>query len=78
MDSALPVASDQDTLLERRISNYLFQRSRPSLRKVEVEADNGWVTLRGRVQTFYEKQLCICSCQRVAGVVRLIDCLEVG
>ena len=69
--------SEADSLLVKRISNYLFQRSRPSLRSVKVEADNGSVTIRGRVESFYEKQLCICSCQRVAGVVRLIDRLEV-
>ena len=69
---------DNDLLLENRIAQYLFDRSRPSLQSVSIEANRGQVTLRGRVKTFYEKQLCICSCQRVAGVIRLIDQLEVS
>ena len=66
---------DED--LQQRVVSYLFDRQRPSLRKISVNVDNGTVTLTGKLESFYEKQLCISSCQRVAGVIRLIDRLDV-
>ena len=65
-----------DRDLERRVANYLLGYKMPALRRIDVEANNGTVILRGRVSTFYQKQLCIHCARRVAGVVRLID--EVG
>lgn len=67
--------ADRD--LERRVTNFLAGRHVPGLRHVEVEAHNGTVTLRGRVRTFYEKQLCQDCCRRVAGVVQFIDDVDV-
>jgi len=64
--------------LERRVVNFLAQKHRASLRAVSVEANDGTVVLRGELQTFYEKQLCLNVCQRVAGVVRLVDQLNVA
>ena len=66
-----------DENLERRIANFLWQRRVPSLQHVEVEVTNGTAVLQGTVRSFYEKQLCLNCCQRVAGVRRIIDKLEV-
>jgi osmotically-inducible protein OsmY len=66
-----------DRELERRVVNYLVGRHVPGLRHLAVNADNGIVTLRGQVRSFYEKQLCQHCCQRVAGVVRLVDAVAV-
>ena len=66
-----------DIDLEHRVRNYLAAQSRPALRAVHVEAANGTVTLRGRVHSFYEKQLSIHLAARVAGVRRLQDELTV-
>jgi osmotically-inducible protein OsmY len=49
----------------------------PGLRQVKVAANNGTVTLRGRVRSFYEKQLCQNVC-RVAGVVQIVDAVVVA
>jgi osmotically-inducible protein OsmY len=68
---------DTDSDLKRRIVNFLHQRHVPSLRNVDVDVDQGVVTMRGKVDSFYHKQLCLNCCQRVAGVVRLIDEIEV-
>jgi osmotically-inducible protein OsmY len=68
-------ASDRD--LERRVVSYLHGRHVPSLRHLDVEADNGTVTLRGTVGSFYEKQLSQQCCRRVAGVIKLIDAVDV-
>jgi osmotically-inducible protein OsmY len=67
--------SDKD--LERRVKNFLSRQHFPALRSVQVESDNGVVTIRGRLTSFHERQLCINCCQRVAGVARLNDQIEV-
>ncbi len=68
----------EDTDLQRRIVNYLFQRNVRSIRDVAVDVQNGLVVLQGRVNSFYEKQLCLNCCQRVAGVNKLVDNIEVA
>lgn len=71
------ISEQADRDLERRVVNFLAERHVPGLRHIEVEAHNGIVTLRGRVHSFYEKQLCQAVCRRVAGVVRYIDDIDV-
>ena len=67
-----------DSELKRRVSSFLAGRNVPGLRRLDVEVENGHVTLRGRVQSFYEKQLCQDCCRRVAGVVRYVDQVDVS
>ncbi|HND53079.1 MAG TPA: BON domain-containing protein [Pirellulaceae bacterium] len=66
-----------DVDLERRVLSYLMQRQVPALRRITVAVQGGVVTLTGRVQSFYERQLCLSCCQRVAGVRQLVDLIEV-
>lgn len=66
-------ARQDDSDLERRVVNYLFDRRVSSLRAIKVSASAGTVTLRGRVSSYYEKQLCLHCCRRVAGVMQLVD-----
>lgn len=74
----LPPSAAADCDLKRRVSNYLASRYFPSLRRLEIEADSGIVTIRGRVSSFHEKQVALHSCQRVAGVVQLVDAVDVN
>jgi osmotically-inducible protein OsmY len=76
---APPVAKSAgaDHELQRRISNFLLNRRLPKSSKLRIDAKNGVVTLQGTHRSFYHKQLCINCCQRVAGVVRLIDATRV-
>jgi len=67
--------NDRD--VERRVINYLSRQHFPGLRSVAVESSQGVVTIRGRVKSFHERQLCINCCQRVAGVVQLNDEIQV-
>ncbi len=67
------VSLKDDGDLRQRVVNYLFARRVPSLRAIEVTAEAGQVTLRGRVGSYYEKQLCVHCCRRVAGVMQLVD-----
>ena len=67
-----------DADLKRRVESFLFERHRAALRTVEVDVLHGAVVLQGRVNTFYEKQICLNCCQRVAGVLKLVDEIEVA
>ncbi len=69
------VAADHE--LQRRISSFLLNRRLPQSSKLRIDAKNGVVTLQGTHRSFYHKQLCIHCCQRVAGVVRLINATRV-
>jgi osmotically-inducible protein OsmY len=73
----LPPGKNADGDLKRRVSNYLASRYFPALNQLEIEAEAGIVTLRGCVSSFYEKQVAITSCQRVAGVLQLVDAVDV-
>jgi osmotically-inducible protein OsmY len=67
-----------DRELERRVVSYLADRHLPGLRHLKVEAASGTVTLKGTVNSFYEKQLSQQCCRRVAGVLKLIDAVDVA
>ncbi len=69
---------ETDRDLERRVTAFLADRNVPALRRLGVRSHRGVVTLRGRVKTFYEKQLSGQSARRVAGVVDVIDAIQVA
>ena len=71
-----PFNADRD--LERRVADYLAERSVPALRRVAVEAREGQVTLRGRVGSFYEKQLLLNCFHAVPGVLGIVDNVDVA
>lgn len=73
--TSLSLTFDQD--LERRVANFLASCHMSSLRKLDVEVQEGVVTLRGQVQSFYEKQVSHLCCRRVAGVHGLVDAVDV-
>jgi osmotically-inducible protein OsmY len=64
--------------LRRRVLNYLVGHKLPTLNRIAVEADGGTVVLRGQVQSYYQKQLCLNCTRRVAGVRDLVDEIEVA
>ncbi len=66
---------DED--LRRRISSYLGSRHFPAFRHLEVRVAGGAVTLAGRVSSFYEKQVALDTCRRVAGVLSTVDEVQV-
>lgn len=78
METASPLYVTKDQDLQRRVVSFLAGRYLPSLRQLEVDVHEGIVTLRGRVTSFYEKQVAIHSCQRVAGVRKLVDAVDVS
>ncbi len=66
-----------DRELQHRIRSFLQQKRIPHSSQLRVDVKNGVVTLRGTHRSFYHKQLCIHCCQRVAGVVELVDATHV-
>jgi osmotically-inducible protein OsmY len=66
-----------DCDLERRVRIFLGERHLPVLRRLEISVHNGTVVLSGRVRTFYERQVAVHSCRRVAGVREVVDRLRV-
>jgi hypothetical protein len=72
-----PPVDPADEDLKHRVSLFLAGRHVLSLRGLEIDARGGTVTLRGRVGSFYEKQLSQQCCRRVAGVIELVDRVEV-
>lgn len=74
MGSPIKVRFDYpDTEVLNRVKDFLFSRHFPSIRELDVNVDEGIVTLSGRVQSYYEKQIAMNSCQHVAGVLSMID-----
>jgi osmotically-inducible protein OsmY len=67
----------EDELLARNVRNFVLGRIQPASNQVHVEADCGTVTLKGHVGSFYQKQLWLHGAQRVAGVRRVVDELDV-
>ena len=75
--TTLSFADLADQELERRIVATLVARNFPGLRRLRVSVDRGEVTIAGRVRSFYEKQLAQHVARRVAGVIRLVDAIQV-
>jgi osmotically-inducible protein OsmY len=76
LNEAAVLLSDRD--LEHHMMMRLLDRSGAASRQIIIRADNGIVTIRGTVTSFYQKQLCIETCRGVPGIVNLIDELEVA
>lgn len=73
----LHLNTSADYALKRRVESFLFGSGRRGLRGLQVQRENGIVTLTGTVTSYYERQLAISFCQRVAGVISIEDGLEV-
>jgi len=64
--------------LEQRVRQFLSSANIPALRHIGVQINGNTVVLSGYVQTFYEKQMAIAFARRVAGVVDVIDSIDVA
>jgi hypothetical protein len=63
--------------LRQRVRLFLAGSNIPVLRHVDVEIDGDAVLLRGKVRSYYEKQMALQLASRVAGVIRVIDLIAV-
>lgn len=63
--------------LTGRVRRFLHDRV-PDSDGLSVETTGGTVILRGRMPSCHAKWLCLQCCQRVAGVIHIIDQLDVA
>ena len=75
---AAQVLGTTDDLLASQIATQLAETNRANLKRLAVDVRGGAVTLRGRVASFYEKQIAIEACRLRADIGRLIDAVEVA
>ncbi len=66
---------DED--VRSRVSRFLNSRHFPAFRHLDISVEHGAVTLTGEVQSYYEKQIAMTSCQHVVGVLSLTDEIRV-
>jgi hypothetical protein len=69
--------SDRDLDLAVRVRAFLVNRRVPGAESFDIEAQRGVVTLRGLVASWRQKVMSVRCAARVAGVVTLVDALEV-
>ena len=70
--------TSEDTELEHRLVNFLQERHVLENASLEVEAHGGVVVVGGRLPSSHAKWLCIGCCRHVAGVIKLVDEIEVS
>ena len=68
--------ADRD--LQRRVALFVQQRQLTGGALLTVEARRGVVTLKGTAATFHQRQLLYSFARRVAGVIDVVDELDVA
>lgn len=71
-----PAAEDHQ--LKRRLVNFLYDRQVPDTDDLNVESHGGTVVISGRLPSRHDKWLCLECCRRVAGVIRLVDQVDIS
>ncbi len=74
--SPVSLTTDEE-VCQNRIQQ-LLQGTRPEFRQLQIESNCGTVTVKGRVASFYLRQVAIQCCQQAAGVFQINDQLQVG
>jgi osmotically-inducible protein OsmY len=77
-DATFRFPSESDAKLVRRVRQTLADLHVPILRTLDVSAADGVVTLRGRVRTYYERQLAHAGVKRIPGVASLVEEITVA
>jgi len=63
------IGRESDRIVALRVAHALAELQVPILRTLEISVVEGHVTLRGRVRTYYERQLAHAHARRTPGVV---------
>ena len=71
-------ATDRDVSLRSELHRMLAAQHVEALRAITIKVQDGTITMRGQVSSFYQKQLCISCYQRVQARGPLVDGIEVG
>ena len=73
---AAPAAPAHNEVLDQ-VRRQFHEVGHPALRHVSCRWDDGVLTLRGRLGSFYEKQLAQSRAARVGGVRQVVNEIEV-
>lgn len=74
----LAPTSEFDCDLQRRVRSFLASRHYQALRCLRIDVTDGAVVLSGTVPTFHQRQVAFECAKHVAGVLRVIDRLNVS
>ena len=78
METATQIRADYaDEDLKRRVAGFLNHLHFPNIHELNVTVEHGVVSVNGVVPSYYEKQVALNACRRVAGVLVLDDQIEV-
>ncbi len=69
--------NDTTVCLKHRVQDAINQNPYLSRRALSCEALDGRVVLRGRVRSYFQKQMAQESVRRIDGIVSIENCLEV-
>lgn len=67
-----------DQRLRNEVVHAIRERIGRKEEQLRIVVEDGAVTVRGRLQSFYEKQLSLHAAKKVPGVATLVDELEVA
>lgn len=70
--------SEFDCDLQRRVRAFLAGRHYQALRRLQVDVESDAVVLSGTVPTFHQRQVAVECAAHVAGVLRVVDRLNVS
>jgi len=70
--------SEFDCDLQRRVRAFLAGRHHQALRRLRVDVEADAVVLSGTVPTFHQRQVAVECAKHVAGVLRVVDRLNVS
>lgn len=74
MDAAtLPPSSENDRLLKQQIVRCLYQRNHLLHRMLRIDVDRGVVVVRGRLPSFFLRQIAIECIRHIPGVAHVED-----
>lgn len=82
-DPVLPITHQQstsilpDAVIARRAQERLLESSFVSVRRLTCDVHEGMLTLRGRLPSFYTKQMALTLLSDVEGVEEITDRVEV-
>ena len=76
-DEQAGATQQADEQLQQRVRLFLSTSSIPALRRIRVNVEADTVVLAGQVNSFYEKQLAAEFTRRVAGVIHVVDLIDV-
>ena len=74
----LPDSAEADRDLLQRVKGFLHQRGYAPHRILEISVEQGVAVVQGWVPTFYLRQVAVECIKRVAGVIQVVDLIEVA